>query len=84
MKGQPIVHKAGSMPDKILIKGKGGKLKKESRISQAKKAGLFFPVCRITKKLKKQLPKCRVRKMAGVYISAVMEYMAYELIETAA
>ena len=42
MKGhKPIVHKAGPMPDKILIKGKGAKLKKDSRIFQ--KSWVIFP-----------------------------------------
>jgi len=48
----------------------------KTRLSQSKKAGLILPVSRLQKKLK-NLPRSgkRVSKLAGVYTTAVIEYL---------
>lgn len=47
-----------------------------SRRSQSSRAGLSFPVARFVRKMK-QLPQAskRVSKPAGVYLTAVVEYL---------
>ena len=59
-------------------KSKGGK-----SVSRSKKAGLQFPVARCNKLLKKGNYAKRTQKGAGVYMAAVLEYLAAEVLELA-
>lgn len=52
-------------------------------VSRSKKAGLQFPVGRIARFLKKGRYAERVGAGAPVYLAAVMEYLAAELLELA-
>jgi len=49
--------------------------------SRSIKAGLTFPVGRITRYLRKQRITSRVAPSAGVYMAAVLEYLAAEIVE---
>merc|ERR1712098_784580 len=60
-------------------RGKGGKTKKTLSI----RAGLQFPVGRVRRLLKKGNYSNRVGIGASVYMAAVMEYLAAEILELA-
>ena len=65
-------------------KGKGGRGKTSSRpISRSSKAGLQFPVGRIARFLKQGRYSERVGAGAPVYLAAVLEYLAAEVLELA-
>ena len=65
-------------------RGKGGKGKGAGRaVSRAAKAGLQFPVGRIARYLKKGRYAERVGAGAPVYLAAVLEYLAAEVLELA-
>merc|ERR1712166_188946 len=64
-------------------RGKGGKVKGKSK-SRSSKAGLQFPVGRIHRLLRKGNYAERVGAGAPVYLAAVMEYLAAEVLELAA
>jgi len=53
----------------------------KKRQSGSVKSGLNFPVGRILTKMRKSRLADRVSKVAGVYVSAVMEYMISEIVE---
>ncbi|KAI3935419.1 hypothetical protein MKW98_027559, partial [Papaver atlanticum] len=55
---------------------KGGEIKKT--VTKSVKAGLQFPVGRITRFLKKGRYAQRVGSGAPVYLAAVLEYLAVE------
>ncbi|PSC69436.1 Histone H2A [Micractinium conductrix] len=59
-------------------KGAGGK-----KVSRASKAGLAFPVARIGRYLKKGRYAERIDAGAPVYLAAVLEYLAAEVLELA-
>jgi len=59
-------------------KGKGGK-----QVSRSARAGLQFPVGRISRFLRKGRYAARVGAGAPVYMAAVMEYLAAEILELA-
>jgi len=59
-------------------RGKGGKVK-----SRSSRAGLQFPVGRIHRLLRKGNYAQRVGAGAPVYLAAVMEYLAAEILELA-
>ena len=59
-------------------KSKGGK-----SVSRSKKAGLQFPVGRVHRYLKQRKYASRIGAGAPVYLAAVMEYMAVEILELA-
>ena len=59
-------------------RGKGGKVK-----SRSSRAGLQFPVGRIHRLLRKGNYSERVNAGAPVYLAAVMEYLAAEVLELA-
>lgn len=60
-------------------KGKSGK----KAVSRSSKAGLQFPVGRIARFLKKGKYADRIGAGAPVYLAAVMEYLAAEVLELA-
>ena len=65
-------------------KGKGGRGKKTGKAtSRSAKAGLQFPVGRIARYLKKGGYATRVGGGAPVYMAAVLEYLAAEILELA-
>ncbi len=63
-------------------KGKGRAAGKKS-VSKSVKAGLQFPVGRIARYLKKGKYATRVGAGAPVYLAAVLEYLAAEILELA-
>ena len=65
-------------------KGKGGRGKKGGKsTSRSAKAGLQFPVGRVARYLKLGRYAARVGGGAPVYLAAVMEYLAAEVLELA-
>ncbi|KAH9389809.1 hypothetical protein TYRP_007356 [Tyrophagus putrescentiae] len=62
--------------------GKGGKIKSKS-VSRSSRAGLQFPVGRIHRLLRKGNFAERVGAGAPVYLAAVLEYLAAEVLELA-
>jgi len=69
---------------KIIMsgRGKGGKVKGKSK-SRSSRAGLQFPVGRIHRLLRKGNYAERVGAGAPVYLAAVLEYLAAEVLELA-
>ena len=63
-------------------RGKGGKAKGKSK-TRSSRAGLQFPVGRIHRHLRKGNYAERVGAGAPVYLAAVMEYLAAEVLELA-
>ena len=63
-------------------RGKGGKVKGKSK-TRSNRAGLQFPVGRIHRLLRKGNYAERVGAGAPVYLAAVMEYLAAEVLELA-
>ena len=66
-------------------KGKGGRGKGKSAKSQTRsaRAGLQFPVGRISRFLRKGQYSARVGGGAPVYLAAVLEYLTAEILELA-
>ena len=66
-------------------KGKGGRGKAGATraVSRSSKAGLQFPVGRIARFLKQSRSAPRVGAGAPVYLAAVLEYLAAEVLELA-
>ena len=62
--------------------GKGGKAKSKAK-SRSSRAGLQFPVGRIHRLLRKGNCSEKVGAGAPVYMAAVMEYLAAEILELA-
>jgi len=67
---------------KMSGRGKGGKVKAKAK-SRSNRAGLQFPVGRIHRLLRKGNYAERVGAGAPVYLAAVMEYLAAEVLELA-
>ncbi|MCO5551481.1 hypothetical protein L7F22_004985 [Adiantum nelumboides] len=64
--------------------GKGGRGKpKKKAVSKTVKAGLQFPVGRLARYLKKGRYAQRIGSGAPVYLAAVLEYLAAEVLELA-
>ena len=63
-------------------RGKGGKKKGESK-SRSSRAGLQFPVGRVHRHMKLGRYASRIGAGAPVYLAAVLEYMAAEVLELA-
>ena len=63
-------------------RGKGGKAKGKAK-SRSSRAGLQFPVGRIHRLLRKGNYGERIGAGAPVYLAAVMEYLAAEVLELA-
>jgi histone H2A len=57
---------------------------KKKPVSRAQKAGLLFPVSRISKSLKKKGRSKRVGVGAGICLAASLEYICAEITELAA
>ena len=65
-------------------KGKGGRGKKSGKAtSRSAKAGLQFPVGRVARYIRNQRVASRLGAGAPVYMAAVMEYLAAEILELA-
>jgi histone H2A len=64
-------------------RGKGKTAGKGKAVSRSSKAGLQFPVGRIARFLKKGRYAERVGAGAPVYLAAVLEYLAAEVLELA-
>src|SRR6185312_8384314 len=66
-------------------KGKGGrgKAKGGKSVSRSSRAGLQFPVGRISRFLRKGRYGARIGAGAPVYLAAVLEYLAAEILELA-
>jgi histone H2A len=75
-----VKHKSQS--NKMSGRGKGGKVKSKAK-SRSSRAGLQFPVGRIHRLLRKGNYAERVGAGAPVYLAAVMEYLAAEVLELA-
>lgn len=69
-------------PTTMSGRGKGGKVKGKAK-SRSNRAGLQFPVGRIHRLLRKGNYAERVGAGAPVYLAAVMEYLAAEVLELA-
>jgi histone H2A len=63
-------------------RGKGGKAKAKS-VTKSVRSGLQFPVGRVHRLLKRGTYAKRIGAGAGVYMAAVMEYLAAEILELA-
>ncbi|XP_031250873.1 histone H2AX-like [Pistacia vera] len=66
-----------------VTKGGRGKSKNTKSVSRSHKAGLQFPVGRVARFLKKGRYAQRVGCGSPVYLSAVLEYLAAEVLELA-
>lgn len=64
------------------MSGRGAKAKKKA-VSKSTRAGLQFPVSRLARYLKKGRYAQRVGAGAPVYLAAVLEYLAAEVLELA-
>ncbi len=65
-------------------KGKAGRGKKSAKGStRSSKAGLQFPVGRVGRYMRQQRIAARIGAGAPVYMAAVMEYLAAEILELA-
>ena len=54
-----------------------------SKITGSQRAGLVFPVGRVSRMIRQTRLAPRISSTAGVYVSAVMEYLAAEIVELA-
>jgi len=64
-------------------KGKGGRGKSTGATSRSAKAGLQFPVGRVARYMRNQRMASRLGGGAPVYMAAVLEYLAAEILELA-
>ncbi|XP_046542383.1 histone H2A-like [Haliotis rubra] len=64
-------------------RGKGGKIKASKSKSRSTRAGLQFPVGRLHRLLRKGNYAERIGAGAPVYMAAVLEYLAAEVLELA-
>merc|ERR1719219_8072 len=79
-RGSTFKHKTTT--SNMSGRGKGGKVKNKSK-SRSSRAGLQFPVGRIHRLLRKGNYGQRVGAGAPVYMAALMEYLAAEILELA-
>ncbi|KAM0950329.1 putative transcription factor Hap3/NF-YB family [Dioscorea sansibarensis] len=66
-----------------LATGRKGSARRRKRVSKSAKSGLEFPVGRIGRLLKKGRYAQRVGRAAPIYLAAVLEYLAAEVLELA-
>ncbi|MQL73782.1 hypothetical protein Taro_006136 [Colocasia esculenta] len=71
------------MSSEVPTKGGRGRSKASKPVSRSHKAGLQFPVGRVARFLKTGRYAQRVGSGAPVYLSAVLEYLAAEVLELA-
>ncbi|WJX85483.1 Histone H2A [Trifolium repens] len=71
------------MSSAATTKGESGKKKASKPVSRSSKAGLQFPVGRVARFLKAGKYADRVGVGAPVYLAAVLEYLAAEVLELA-
>ena len=71
------------MPATRKISKTRSKQASKKRQTQSQRAGLQFNVARVTRYLKRSNNGLRVRKISGVYLSAVLEYCTAEVLELA-
>ena len=71
------------MPAKARGGGKGKSSASRKSVTKAARAGLQFPVGRIARKMKQGRHANRVGAGAPVYLAAVLEYLAAEVLELA-
>ena len=64
-------------------RGKGGKGKSGKSVSRSQRAGLQFPVGRISRYLREGNYSRRVSGSSPVYLAAVLEYITAEVLELA-
>jgi histone H2A len=57
--------------------------KKKASVSKSQKAGLTFPIARVNRHLKNNSGMKRVGGTSPVYMTAVIEYVVAEVLETA-
>lgn len=81
---EPKAPKAPKAPKKAA----GGEeelgiMKKKKSVSKSERAGLTFPVARLNKHLKTKSKMKRVGSSAPVYLTALVEYVAAELLDAA-
>jgi histone H2A len=67
----------------LVAGGRGASAKKSKAQSRSAKAGLQFPVGRVARYIKKAKVADRVGAGAPVYLAAVLEYLAAEILELA-
>merc|ERR1712141_713576 len=79
-RGSTFKHKTTT--SNMSGRGKGGKVKNKAK-SRSSRAGLQFPVGRIHRLLRKGNHAARVGAGAPVYLAAVLEYLAAEVLELA-
>lgn len=65
------------------IQGSRGKIAKPLKISRSQKAGLHFPVGRVSRYMHRGKYAERVGTGAPVYMSSVLEYLCAEILELA-
>ena len=75
------LHNPNKHTDKMVKGGRGGSKKKAT--SRSAKAGLQFPVGRVHRHIKLGRYATRIGAGAPVYLAAVLEYMAAEVLELA-
>ncbi|XP_027024683.2 core histone macro-H2A.1 isoform X1 [Tachysurus fulvidraco] len=66
----------------VTMSSRGGK-KKLTKTSRSVRAGVIFPVGRMLRYIKHNLPKYRIGVGAPVYLAAVLEYLTAEILELA-
>ena len=71
------------MPGKGKGKGKGGRGKSSKSTSRSARAGLQFPVGRVARYMRNMRLASRLGGGAPVYMAAVLEYLAAEILELA-
>ena len=77
-------HSAAHTPLRLRAGGRGKKAASGKKaVSRSAKAGLQFPVGRVARYIRKMKVATRVGAGAPVYLSAVLEYLAAEVLELA-
>ncbi|KAL1545916.1 hypothetical protein AAHA92_22587 [Salvia divinorum] len=78
-----LLLKPTAPPQREPVAGRKGGGPKKKAVSRSVKAGLQFPIGRIGRYLKKGRYAQRVGSGAPVYMAAMLEYLAAEVLELA-